>query len=52
VRASYRAYETGDRAAVDALLADDFSFSSPDDVGIDRRRTSSAAGRTTRTWNL
>ena len=36
VRASYRAYETGDRAALERLLADDFTFSSPADVGIDR----------------
>jgi ketosteroid isomerase-like protein len=36
VRASYAAYESGDRAVVEALLTDDFTFSSPDDVGIDR----------------
>jgi ketosteroid isomerase-like protein len=36
VRASYAAYESGDRAAIEALLPDDFTFSSPDDVGIDR----------------
>src|SRR4051794_19276742 len=36
VRRSYRAYETGDRAALEALLADDLVFSSPADVGIDR----------------
>jgi len=36
VRRSYRAYETGDRAALEALLADDLVFSSPVDVGIDR----------------
>jgi ketosteroid isomerase-like protein len=34
--AAYRAYETGDRDAIDALLADDFVFYSPADVGIDR----------------
>jgi ketosteroid isomerase-like protein len=38
VRRCFGAYETGDRAALDALLADDFTFSSPDDVGIDRAR--------------
>jgi ketosteroid isomerase-like protein len=32
----YRAYETGDRGLVEALLADDFTFSAPPDVGIDR----------------
>ena len=35
-RRSYRAYETGDRAALEELLADDLVFSSPADVGIDR----------------
>src|SRR3954468_18926751 len=38
VRDSYRAYETGDRALVERLLSDDFVFSSPADVGIDRAR--------------
>jgi len=38
VRQSFRAYETGDRALVESLLADDFTFSSPADVGIDRAR--------------
>lgn len=37
-RACYRAYETGDRAAAEALIADDLTFSSPADVGIDRAR--------------
>jgi ketosteroid isomerase-like protein len=32
----YRAYETGDRAVVENLLADDFAFFSPPDPGIDR----------------
>jgi ketosteroid isomerase-like protein len=36
VRASYRAYETGDRAALEALIAEDFTFWSPPDPGIDR----------------
>ena len=36
VRASYSAYETGDRQAVEELLADDFVFYSPPDPGIDR----------------
>ena len=35
-RASYGAYETGDRAAIEALIADDFTFWSPQDDGIDR----------------
>ena len=35
-RACYETYETGDREALDGLLADDFTFSSPADVGIDR----------------
>ena len=35
-RASYRAYETGDRDAIDALLTGDFTFYSPPDPGIDR----------------
>ena len=35
-RRSYEAYETGDRDAIEALLSDDFTFSSPADVGIDR----------------
>jgi ketosteroid isomerase-like protein len=36
VRASYAAYESGDRQAVERLLADDFTFFSPPDPGIDR----------------
>ena len=36
VRDCYRAYETGDRGLVERLLSDDFVFSSPPDVGIDR----------------
>ncbi len=35
-RACYDAYESGDRQAVERLLSDDFTFSSPADVGIDR----------------
>ena len=35
-RASYRAYETGDRQALEDLVADDFTFWSPQDDGIDR----------------
>ena len=35
-RASYRAYETGDRGAIEALLTDDFTFSSPPDPSLDR----------------
>lgn len=36
VRECYGAYESGDRAAIEGLLADDFVFSAPPDVGIDR----------------
>jgi ketosteroid isomerase-like protein len=35
-RASYRAYETGDRSILDELLAEDFMFFAPPDPGIDR----------------
>jgi ketosteroid isomerase-like protein len=35
-RSCYEAYETGDRQALEALLADDFVFWSPQDDGIDR----------------
>lgn len=35
-RSSYRAYETGDRAALEALLTEDFTFSSPPDPLLDR----------------
>jgi ketosteroid isomerase-like protein len=35
-RASYEAYETGDRRALEDLIADDFRFWSPQDDGIDR----------------
>jgi ketosteroid isomerase-like protein len=37
-RACFAAYESGDRAAVEGLLAEDFVFSSPADVGLDRER--------------
>ena len=36
-RASYRAYVERDRAAIEALLADDFHFTSPLDNRIDRQ---------------
>ena len=36
VRECYGAYESGDRSALDRHLADDFVFSAPPDVGIDR----------------
>ena len=36
VRDCYRAYETGDRSLVERHLAEDFVFSAPPDVGIDR----------------
>jgi hypothetical protein len=35
-RDMYRAYETADRSVPETLLTDDFTFSSPPDVGIDR----------------
>ena len=36
VRDSYTAYETGDRDLIERVIADDFVFSAPPDVGIDR----------------
>jgi ketosteroid isomerase-like protein len=36
VRASYRAYESGDRSLIERILSEDFVFYSPYDVGIDR----------------
>jgi ketosteroid isomerase-like protein len=35
-QAAYRAYETKDRGAIEALLADDFHFTSPLDNRLDR----------------
>jgi ketosteroid isomerase-like protein len=35
-RESYAAYETGDPSRLEDLLADDFTFFSPPDPGIDR----------------
>jgi len=35
VRETYGAYESGDREMVEKHLAEDFSFYSPADVGID-----------------
>jgi ketosteroid isomerase-like protein len=35
-RRTYGAYESGDREALEQILAHDFTFSSPLDVGIDR----------------
>ena len=35
-REAYGAYESGDRTVLEDLLADDFIFYSPADVGIDR----------------
>jgi ketosteroid isomerase-like protein len=37
VRDLYRAFASGDRDSVEGLLAGDFRFSSPVDVGLDRR---------------
>ena len=36
VRECYRAYEIGDRSLVERHLADDFTFYSPPDPGLDR----------------
>jgi ketosteroid isomerase-like protein len=36
VRAYFGAYESENRAAAEALLADDFRFTSPNDDGIDK----------------
>ncbi len=35
-REMYRAFAAGDRDTIERLLADDFTFSSPYDVGLDR----------------
>ena len=35
-RRAYAAYPAHDRAAIESLLADDFTFSSPDDPDLDR----------------
>jgi ketosteroid isomerase-like protein len=35
-RASYGAYETGDRSVLEEILSDDFTFFAPPDPGIDR----------------
>ena len=37
VREMYGAYESGDRDVVEQRLSDDFIFSAPPDVGIDRK---------------
>jgi ketosteroid isomerase-like protein len=37
-RAAYGAYESGDRDVIEKLLTEDFRFSSPADVDIDRTR--------------
>jgi ketosteroid isomerase-like protein len=36
IRACYRAYETKERRVIEDLLAEDFTFTSPDDIGIDK----------------
>ena len=35
-RATYEAFAAGDRQRIEELLADDLTFSSPTDVGLDR----------------
>jgi ketosteroid isomerase-like protein len=37
-RDAYGAYESGERGAIEELLAEDFTFYSPADVGINRER--------------
>jgi ketosteroid isomerase-like protein len=37
-RDAYGAYKSGDRQVIEDLLADDYTFYSPADVGIDRAR--------------
>ena len=37
-RASYGAFESGDRSAIERLLTDDFTFFSPPDPGLDRAK--------------
>lgn len=37
-RDCYRAYESGDRGLAEQCLSENFTFSSPADVGIDRQR--------------
>ena len=37
-RDMYGAYVSGDRPVVERILSDDFTFSSPADIGIDRAR--------------
>ncbi len=36
VRDVYRAFASGDRNVIERVFADDFTFSSPVDVGLDR----------------
>lgn len=38
VRASYRAYETGDRELIERVLSPDLTFYAPPDPGIDREQ--------------
>jgi ketosteroid isomerase-like protein len=47
VRRCFAAYQHKDRAAIEAILADDFHFTSPRDDHIDRREYFDAAGRST-----
>jgi ketosteroid isomerase-like protein len=44
-RDSYRAYECGDRALIESLLTEDFTFYSPADEASTAPGTSSAAGQ-------
>ena len=47
-RAAYEAYVTKDRAALEALLAKDFHFTSPLDNRLDRETYFRRSGRTAR----
>ena len=49
-RAAYQAYVEKDRAAIEALIAEDFHFTSPLDNRIDRATYFDAAGRIARRW--
>lgn len=46
VRSLYSTFIAGDRPEMEALLADDFTFTSPTDDHIDKAEYSSAAGPT------
>jgi ketosteroid isomerase-like protein len=47
-QAAYEAYVTKDRAALEALLANNFHFTAPSTIDSTVRRTSAVAGQTAR----